>query len=155
MKINKLLLLLIPVVLSGCSKSGGSTTTPTVTPPPVVKIAEADIAFKIEIDNKEIDYAAIYAALGATQAMNINVNSTPFPKDGVTIDVNIKKDSDNTILGTPTSTVSSTASTNASSISSLSQGVVCNVTVTVTSKTMDPVSSTYKSLSKIFKISRK
>lgn len=147
-------LLLLPLLFSACSKTGDTTTT-TPTTPPVVKVAEADIAFKIEIDSKEIDYSTIYAALGATQALNININSTPFPKDGVTIDVSTKKEADNTTIGTPTSAGSNTASTNALSISSLSQGVVCIVTVTVTSKTQDPVSSTYKSLSKTFKIARK
>ena len=63
MKHLRLLLVCIPFLSMSCSKSGGTTTTPPVTPP-VTVVAEADIAFKLEADGKEIDYAAIYAASG-------------------------------------------------------------------------------------------
>ena len=141
MKYFKLVLVAIPLILFSCSKGGDSTTTtpPPVTPPPVV-IAEADIAFKVEIDAKEVDYTSIIAALSTTQAINVNVTST-LPKDGVTIDVSTKKNADNTVVSS--SSASSTAgATNAASISSLAPGVLCTVTVTVTSKTKSSNSST-------------
>lgn len=153
MKHLRLLLVCIPFLSMSCSKSGGTTTTPPVTPP-VTVVAEADIAFKLEADGKEIDYAAIYAALSATQPINVNVTSTPFPKDGVTIDISVKRDADNASVSTG-NVSSSTAATNALSIANLAKGDLCTTTVTVTSKTLDPVSKTYKSLLKTFKIARK
>lgn len=150
MKLTKLLLVCFCFAFAACSKGGGDTPTPT---PPVVT-AEADIAFKIEMDAKEIDYTAIYASLGATQATNINITSTPFPKDGVTIDIVVKKALDNSTVFSD-SKAGTTAATNAFTIANLVSGVECNGTVTVTSKTLDPVSKTYKSLSKTFRIGRK
>lgn len=150
MNYSKILLISILFVLTACSKGGGDTPTP---PPPVVVTPEADIAFKIEIDGKEIDYTAIIASLGATQAINVNVTSTPFPKDGVTIDVAVKK-LDNSVVSTD-SKAGTTAATNALTISNLVSGVECIGTVTVTSKTLDPVSKTYKFLVKTFRIGRK
>ena len=149
MNYSKILLISILFVLTACSKGGGDTPTP----PPVVVTPEADIAFKIEIDGKEIDYTAIIASLGATQAINVNVTSTPFPKDGVTIDVAVKK-LDNSVVSTD-SKAGTTAATNALTISNLVSGVECIGTVTVTSKTLDPVSKTYKFLVKTFRIGRK
>ena len=152
MKYSKILLICILFAFTACSKGGDSPTPPT--PPPVVVIPESDIAFKIEIDSKEIDYAAIFASIGATQAINVNVTSTPFPKDGVTIDVVVKKVLDNSVVSTD-SKAGTTAATNALTISNLVSGVECSGTVTVTSKTLDPVSKTYKSLIKTFRIGRK
>jgi len=141
MKYFKLVLVAIPLILFSCSKGGDSTTTtpPPVTPPPVV-IAEADIAFKVEIDAKEVDYTSIIAALSTTQAINVNVTST-LPKDGVTIDVSTKKNADNTVVSS-SSAASTAGATNAASVTSLAPGVLCTVTVTVTSKTKSSNSST-------------
>lgn len=150
---KKLIIVLaaLPLVFStACSKGGGTTTT--VTPPPVV-VAEPDIAFKVEVDSKEVDYNAYTAALSATQPVNVNVTST-FPKDGVTIDVTVKKDVDNSSIFTDTK-LGTVAATNLVTINNLAPGVPCTTTVLVTSKTLDPVSKTYKSLSKTFKIARK
>ena len=151
---KKLVLLLgaMPFVFASCSKGGGTTTPVTPTPPPVV-VAEPDIAFKVEVDNKEVDYTTYTAALSATQAVNVNVTST-FPKDGVTIDVTVKKDVDNSSIFTDTK-LGTVAATNPVNIANLAAGVPCTATVLVTSKTLDPVSKTYKSLSKTFKIARK
>jgi len=143
-------------IVASCSKGGGSTgggTTPT--PPPVATVEVGDIAFKVEIDTKEVDYAGIYGALSASQAINVNVTSTPFAKDGVTIDLSVKKDADNSVVS-GSSVSSTTAGTNALTISNLTAGVLCTATVTVTSKTLDTKTcNCYKTLSKTFKIARK
>lgn len=152
MKKWNFLLMAITLLIISCSKGSDPTPTPP-TPPPVV-VAEADILFKLEIDNKEVDYSAIYAALSASQPLNINVTSTPFPKDGVTIDVTVKKDLDNSAVSSDSKS-GSIAATNALSVTNLTPGVLCTATVTVVSKTQDPVSKTYKSLTKTFKIARK
>ena len=140
------------LVIASCSKGGGSTPV-TPTPPPVV-VAEPDIAFKVEVDNKEVDYTTYTAALSAAQAVNVNVTTAPFPKDGVTIDVTVKKDVDNSSVFSDAK-VGTVAGTNPVTINNLLPGVPCTATVLVTSKTLDPVSKTYKSLSKTFKIARK
>lgn len=139
------------LVIASCSKGGGSTPVPT--PPPVV-VAEPDIAFKVEVDNKEIDYTTYLAALSASQPVNVNITTAPFPKDGVTIDLTVKKDLDNASVFSDTK-VGTVAGTNPVIINSLSPGVPCTATVLVTSKTLDPVSKTYKSFTKTFKIARK
>jgi hypothetical protein len=126
----KVLLVALSLMLIACSKGGD---TPTPTPPPVVTVPEADIAFKVEIAGTEIDYTKIYGAIGGIQAININVTST-LPKDGVTIDVKVTKDADNTVIFSKNIS-STTAATNAISINSLSSGVPSTATVTVTSKT--------------------
>ncbi len=138
MKYLKLVLVAIPFILFSCSKGGDTGTTPTPTPPPTP--TEADIAFKVEIDAKEVDYSGIVAALSTTQAINVNVTST-LPKDGVTIDVSTKKNADNTVVSS-SSAASTTGATNAASVTSLAPGVLCTVTVTVTSKSKSSNSST-------------
>ena len=100
MKKLTIVLLSFTFIVAACSKGGGTNggggTTPT--PPPVATVEVGDIAFKIEIDTKEVDYAGIYGALSGSQAINVNVTSTPFAKDGVTIDLSVKKDSDNSVV---------------------------------------------------------
>jgi len=140
------------LVIASCSKGGGGSTP--VTPQPPVVVAEPDIAFKVEVDNKEVDYTTYTAALSAAQPVNVNVTTTPFPKDGVTIDVTVKKDVDNSSVFSDAK-VGTVAGTNPVTINNLLPGVPCTATVLVTSKTLDPVSKTYKSLSKTFKIARK
>ena len=139
------------LVIASCSKGGGSTP---VTPTPPVVVAEPDIAFKVEVDNKEVDYTTYTAALSASQPVNVNITTSPFPKDGVTIDVTVKKDVDNTSIFSDTK-VGTVAGTNPVTINNLLPGVPCTATVLVTSKTLDPVSKTYKSFTKTFKIARK
>ena len=101
-----------------------------------------------------MDYTTYTAALSAAQAVNVNVTTAPFPKDGVTIDVTVKKDVDNSSVFSDAK-VGTVAGTNPVTINNLLPGVPCTATVLVTSKTLDPVSKTYKSLSKTFKIARK
>jgi hypothetical protein len=148
MKYLKLVLLFVPIMFYACSKGGDSTPTPTPTPPPVV-VNEADITFKVEIPaSTEIDYTKIYGAIGASQAINVNVTSA-LPKDGVTIDVKVTKDADNASVFA-NNISSTTAASNAITITSLSPGVLSTVTVVVTSKTKSTNTAT-----KTFKIAAK
>ena len=96
----KLLIVAIPFVLLSCSKGETAATTPTTSTPTAA--AEADIAFKIEIDAKEVDYNTVLAALSATQKININITSV-LPKNGVTIEVSTIKNKDNSVVSSSTS----------------------------------------------------
>jgi len=146
MRNYKFLLLAAPFVLFACSKGGDS---PAPTPPPVVVVAEADIAFKVEIPvGTDVDYNKIYGAIGGSQAINVNVTSA-LPADGVTIDVKVTKDVDNTAVFTNNIT-SKTAASNSITINSLSPGVLSTATVVVTSKTKSTNTAT-----KTFKIAAK
>jgi hypothetical protein len=145
MKNYKILLVAISFMFMACSKGGDS---PTPTPPPVVVVPETDLAFKVEIASTEIDYTKIYGAIGGSQAINVNITST-LPKDGVTIDVKVTKDADNTAVFNNNIT-STTAASNAITISSLSPGVLSTATVVVTSKSKSTNTST-----KTFKIAAK
>ena len=138
-------LVAISFMFMACSKGGDS---PTPTPPPVVVVPETDLAFKVEIASTEIDYTKIYGAIGGSQAINVNITST-LPKDGVTIDVKVTKDADNTAVFNNNIT-STTAASNAITISSLSPGVLSTATVVVTSKTKSTNTAT-----KTFKIAAK
>ena len=145
MKNYKILLVAFSFMFMACSKGGDS---PTPTPPPVVVVPETDLAFKVEIASTEIDYTKIYGAIGGSQAINVNITST-LPKDGVTIDVKVTKDTDNTAVFNNNIT-STTAASNAITISSLSPGVLSTATVVVTSKSKSTNTST-----KTFKIAAK
>ncbi len=145
MKYYKILLVAISFMFMACSKGGDS---PTPTPPPVVVVPETDLAFKVEIASTEIDYTKIYGAIGGSQAINVNITST-LPKDGVTIDVKVTKDADNSAVFNNNIT-STTAASNAITISSLSPGVLSTATVVVTSKSKSTNTST-----KTFKIAAK
>jgi hypothetical protein len=120
------------IVLSfaGCSKGGDSPTPVTPTPPPVV-IVESDIAFKVDVAGAELNYSTILPVVGATVAINANITST-LPKDGVTIDVSVKKKADNTVVFT--TNVSSSAASNPVTVTGLAAGTLCVATVTITSK---------------------
>ena len=84
MKQFKTLLIIVVLAFTAACSKGGDTPTPV--PPVVTPVAEPDITFNLEIAGAVIDYNTYFAALGATQAINVNVTST-FPKDGVTIQV--------------------------------------------------------------------
>jgi len=126
------------VVLMACSKSGDS---PAPTPP--APTPEASIVFTIDPDPG----TSIYASLGASQSMSVNISST-IPSAGVTIDVKTTKDSDGSTVSS--SSVSSTTAKNTVSIDNLSSGVLCTTTITITSK-----SKSDNNASKSFKIARK
>jgi hypothetical protein len=119
------------IVLSfaGCSK-GGDSPTPTPTPPPVV-IVESDIAFKVDVAGAEVNYSTVLPVVGASLAINANITST-LPKDGVTIDVSVKKKADNTVVFA--TNLASSAASNPVTVTGLAAGTLCVATVTITSK---------------------
>jgi len=119
------------IVLSfaGCSK-GGDSPTPTPTPPPVV-IVESDITFKVDVAGAEVNYSTVLPVVGASLAINANITST-LPKDGVTIDVSVKKKAENTVVFT--TNLSSSAASNPVTVTGLAAGTLCVATVTITSK---------------------
>lgn len=128
-KISIIALSFIVLSFAGCSK-GGDSPAPTPTPPPVV-IVESDIAFKVDVAGTELNYSTILPVVGATVAINANITST-LPKDGVTIDISVKKKSDNTVVFT--TNLSSSAASNPVTVTGLAAGTLCVATVTVTSK---------------------
>jgi len=115
---------------AGCSKGGDSPTPTPPTPPPVV-VAESDIVFKVDVAGSEVNYATVFPVVGNSLIMNANITST-LPKDGVTIDVSVKKKSDNTAVFA--TNLSSSAASNPVTVTGLTAGVLCVATVTVTSK---------------------
>jgi len=119
-------------LFAGCSK-GGDSPTPTPTPPtpPPVVVAESDIVFKVDVAGAEVNYTTVYSVVGTTLLMNTNITST-LPKDGVTIDVTVKKKLDNSVVFS--SNISSSAASNPVTITGLTSGVLCAATITVTSK---------------------
>ena len=143
MRNYKFLLLALPFMLMSCSKGGDSTPTP----PPVVVVPEADIAFKVEFTpDTEIDYNKLYGAVGGTQDIIVKITST-LPKDGVTIDVKVTKDADNTVVFNKN--ITATTASNTIKISGLLTEK-STATVLVTSKT-----KTANAATKTFKISAK
>ncbi len=138
MKKGLMYILLASVVLMSCSKPGDAPTPTPPTPTP-----EASIVFTIDPDPG----TSIYASLGASQSMTVNISST-IPSAGVTIDVKTIKDSDGTTVSS--SSIASTTAKNTVSIDNLNSGVLCTTTITITSKSK---SDNYAS--KSFKIARK
>jgi hypothetical protein len=116
--------------LAGCSKGGDSPTPTPPTPPPVV-VTESDIVFKVDVAGAEVNYSTVFPVVGTTLLINANITST-LPKDGVTIDVTVKKKLDNSVVFT--SNISSAAASNPFTVTGLTAGVLCVATVTVTSK---------------------
>jgi hypothetical protein len=117
------------LAFAGCSK-GGDSPSPTPTPPPVV-VAEADLVFKVDIAGSEVNYSTVFAVVGTSQLLNANITSA-LPKDGVTLDVTVRKKLDNTVVFT--TNLSSSAASNPITVTGLTAGVLCVATVTVTSK---------------------
>jgi hypothetical protein len=114
----------------GCSKGGDSPAPTPPTPPPVV-VTEADIVFKVDVAGSEVNYNSVFAVVGTSLAMNANITST-LPKDGVTVDVTVKKKLDNSTVFT--TNLSSTTASNPVTVTGLTPGTLCVATVTVTSK---------------------
>ena len=117
------------LAFAGCSK-GGDSPAPTPTPPPVV-IAESDLVFRVDVAGSEVNYNTVFPVVGASLVMNANITST-LPKDGVTIDVSVKRKSDNTVVFA--TNLSSSAASNPVTVTGLAAGTLCVATVTVTSK---------------------
>ena len=128
-KISIIALSFIVLSFAGCSK-GGDSPTPTPTPPPVV-IVESDIAFTVDVAGTEVNYSTVLPVVGATVAINANITSA-LPKDGVTIDISVKKKADNTVVFT--TNLSSSAASNPVTVTGLAAGTLCVATVTITSK---------------------
>jgi hypothetical protein len=129
-KSNIIALSVILLSFAGCSKGGDSPAPTPPTPPPVV-ITESDIVFKVDIAGAEVNYTTVFAVVGTSQLLNANITST-LPKDGVTIDVSVKKKADNTVVFT--TNVSSSAASNPVTVTGLAAGTLCVATITVTSK---------------------
>ena len=117
------------LAFAGCSK-GGDSPSPTPTPPPVV-VAEADIVFKVDVAGSEVNYSTVFPVVGTSLLLNANITSA-LPKDGVTLDVTVKKKLDNTVVFT--TNLSSSAASNPITVTGLTAGTLCVATVTVTSK---------------------
>ena len=83
----------IVLFLAGCSKGGDSPAPTPPTPPPVV-VTEADIVFKVDVAGSEVNYNTVFPVVGTSLVINANITST-LPKDGVTVDVSVKKKLDN------------------------------------------------------------
>jgi hypothetical protein len=125
------------LVFVGCSKEGDSPT-PSPTPPPVV-ITEADIAFKVDIAGAEVNYSNVFPVVGSSIQMNANITST-LPKDGVTIDISVKKKLDNSVVFS--SSLSSSGASNPFTVTGLTGGTLCVATIIVTSKSKSSNAST-------------
>ena len=123
-----------------CSKSGGGGS---VTPTPPTAPAEENIAFAIDIDPG----SSVYPALGAAQDAKITLSSK-MPTAGISVDVVVKKDSDNSTISS--GSYSSLTTPFTATIANLVPGVLCTATFTVTSKT-----TTSNSSVKSFKMARK
>ena len=133
-------------LLISCSKGGSDAPAPTTpTPTPVAPIpVESSIAFTIDIDPGA---ANVYAALSSSQTLIVNISST-LPKDGATIDLNVKRERDNATIWN--SSISSVSAANTMKIDSLKSGELCVVTIVTTSKNTASNNAT-----KSFKIARK
>jgi hypothetical protein len=118
------------LVFAGCSKGGDSPAPTPPTPPPVV-VTEADIVFKVDVAGSEVNYNTVFPVVGTSLILNANITST-LPKDGVTIDVSVKRKSDNTVVFA--TNLSSSAASNPVTVTGLAAGTLCVATVTVTSK---------------------
>ena len=143
MRIFKILLVALPLMLMACSKGGDSTPTP----PPVVVVPEADIAFKVEFTpDTEIDYAKFHGAIGGAQDIIVKITSA-LPKDGVTIDVKVTKDADNTTIFNKN--ITATTASNTIKISGLlTEKSTATVLVTSKTKTANAATKTFKISSK-------
>ena len=123
------------LAFAGCSKGGDS---PAPTPPPVV-ITESDLVFRVDVAGSEVNYASVFPVVGTSLVMNANITSK-LPKDGVTIDVSVKKKSDNTVVFA--SNLSSSAASNPVTATGLTGGTLCVATIIVTSKSKSTNTST-------------
>ena len=126
------------LAIAGCSKGGDSPAPTPPTPPPVV-VTEADIVFKVDIAGTEVNYSSVFAVVGTSQLLNANITSA-LPKDGVTVEVTVKKKSDNTVVFT--TNLSSSAASNPVTVTGLTGGTLCVATITVTSKSKSSNTST-------------
>jgi hypothetical protein len=120
----KLFIAVLSIFAVSCSKSGDSAPTPTPTPTP----KETPVSFSITQDPGT---GNILGVVGTAQTINIIVSST-IPTAGVNIEVTVRKDVDNSVVFT--NTTSTVAANNNVNITGLTPGVLCTASVSVTSK---------------------
>jgi hypothetical protein len=121
MKSNKLILLSFLFILNSCSSCKTGTPSP-------ISQKDYPVEFLVNVDP---GVNGILPVIGTSQVINVNVISQ-IPTAGLTIDVTVTKDADNTLLYTKnTSTVSNE---NIFTITGLKSGVLCTAIVVVTSK---------------------
>ena len=102
-------------------------------------ITESDLVFRVDVAGSEVNYASVFPVVGTSLVMNANITSK-LPKDGVTIDVSVKKKSDNTVVFA--SNLSSSAASNPVTVTGLTGGTLCVATISVTSKSKSTNTST-------------
>lgn len=120
MKSYKLLLLSFLFILNSCSSCKN-------TPVPISQI-DYPVAFSVNIDPGG---SGILPVIGTSQVIEVNVSSQ-MPLAGLTIDVTVTKDVDNSILYTKN--ISTVSSNNKFTITELKSGVLCTATIVVASK---------------------
>ncbi len=125
MKTIKLLLVALPFILSSCSKGGG---TPAPNPPTPPTPTEANITFTVD---KDPGAGSILGVVGTSQPIVVKVTSA-LPAAGVTINVQVTKDADNSSVFSNSN--SSVTVDNNVNIAGLTPGVLCTATIVVTSK---------------------
>jgi hypothetical protein len=131
MKYNRLLFVLCMGMI-GCSK-GGDSSAPTPTPPPFVVVEPSLTATNGVVIDIDPGATNIYAVVGTSQ--KIEVKLAAIPASGVTIDTKLIKLSDNT-TAFATGPLSSTTLTTPVTVTGLVPGVLYNLSVVVTSKTI-------------------
>lgn len=130
---TKLFIISAFLVLSCSKKAPAPSPTPQ----------EAALAFTINPDPG----STVLAALGATQNFNFTITST-MPSAGINASILAVKELDGSTVFSQSLT--SNLANFSSSVQNLPNGVVCNVTLTITSR-----SSSSNTASKTFKIVRK
>jgi hypothetical protein len=93
----------------------------------------------VDIAGTEVNYSSVFAVVGTSQLLNANITSA-LPKDGVTVEVTVKKKLDNTVVFT--TNLSSSAASNPVTVTGLTGGTLCVATITVTSKSKSSNTST-------------
>ena len=139
-KVVFILLIIFSALFFSCSKRVDSSSSPTATIIP----AESAILFTINVDPGS---GNIFAVVGTSPAINVKVSSVILAA-GVTINVTVTKDLDNSTVFTVSN--SSLSTDNNITITGLTPGVLCTATVVVTSKstTTNNKTTTFKLASK-------
>ena len=121
MKFNKILLLSFLFILNSCSSCKKTTPVPE-------SQIDYPVAFSVNVDPGG---SGILPVIGNSQVIEVNVSSQ-IPDAGLTIDVTVTKDVDNSILYTKN--ISTVSSENIFTITELKPGVLCTAKIVVTSK---------------------
>ncbi len=134
------LLCILALSFFACSKNSDNGGGVTPTPPAQT---EENISFAIDPDPG----STVVPSQSGTYSFKVNVTSK-LTTNGVKVDITTKKDSDNTVI--ESKQITSTTPGIDMSIGTLSPGVLCTVTVAVTSG-----KTATNSASKSFKVARK